>query len=89
MAYAADVMRDEIWLPLKDDNSLFELINQLTQELPPMAGREVEDDSPVSVKIELLFSVLLNVVDRLPFAQATLLHHRLELRLENGTNLAV
>ncbi|MGB0384827.1 MAG: hypothetical protein ACPGWR_08400 [Ardenticatenaceae bacterium] len=74
---------------VKDDNSLFELINQLTEELPPRDKGGVEDDSPVSVKIELPFSVLLNVVDRLPFAQATLLHHRLEERLENSTTAAV
>jgi len=74
---------------VKDDNSLFELINQLTEELPSRKMTAVEDDSPVSVKIELPFSVLMNVVDRLPFAQATLLHHRLELRLENAANVAV
>ena len=74
---------------VKDDNSLFELINQLTEELPPREMTGVEDNSPVSVKIELPFSVLMNVVDRLPFAQATLLHHRLELILENKTNVVV
>ncbi len=72
---------------IKNDNSFFELINQLTEELPPCEMAAVENDSPVSVKIELPFSVLMNVVDQLPFAQATLLHHRLELRLDNGTNI--
>ena len=74
---------------IKDDNSLFELINQLTEELPPREMTAMENGSPASVKIELPFSVLMNVVDRLPFAQATLLHHRLELRLENATNVAM
>lgn len=74
---------------IKDDNSLFELINQLTEELPPREMTVVENGSLASVKIELPFSVLLSAVDRLPFAQATLLHHRLELRLDNDTNIAV
>ena len=39
---------------IKDDNSLFELINQLTEELPPREITAVENASPTSVKIERL-----------------------------------
>ena len=43
---------------IKDDNSLFELINQLTEELPPHEMTVAENASPASGKIELPFSIL-------------------------------
>ena len=75
---------------IKDDSSLFDLVAQLTEELPPQPQptQEIELKQAIPIQIDLPFSVLVGAVDQLPLPQATLLHHRLEKRLSKAVLLA-
>jgi hypothetical protein len=68
---------------VKDDSDLFQLIRRLTDEQPPIETWDIEHGAESVIQIELPFSVLLNIVDRLPMDKARLLYHRLEDRLAN------
>jgi len=71
---------------VKDDSDLFQLIKQLTDEKPPIEPWDIGHGAESVIQIELPFSVLLNIVDRLPVDKASLLHRRLEDRLAKTTS---
>ncbi len=70
---------------VKDDSNLFRLVRRLVDEQPPIEVWDVERGTEPVVQIELPFSVLLNIVDRLTEDKAVLLYHRLENRLAKTT----
>jgi hypothetical protein len=70
---------------IKEDGDLFQLIERLTDEWPPDEAGDIEGDVEPAIQIELSFSVLLDVIDRLPVDKAVLLHYRLEERLGKTT----
>ena len=70
---------------VRDDSDLFRLVRRLTEEQPPTEARDLERGTESVIQVELPFSVLLDIVDRLTEDKAVLLYHRLENRLDRTT----